>query len=283
IPLAPGDRPRSTRSVENPFRARVRAAAEPAGPAPTTMTSKCSTISRFPRRKSGTGKSISSEVSVGHWPDLELAARAALRDARDLVAEEILVDEEAANSGHPSREEMTRRLLGRTVGEGQRTVEPGDRELARIRLEADDLGASPSEERGRIDHALGDLQGERLGNPIREGRVEFQARGRAPLARQVNDALRRPAHRLLELLLDAHDQFRAVESARLVGEPQDPRFWIRHKRRREKVSGPFRTDRDEIELRLGGRGFAGAGGHDDPRVPAGGFAARTASDAGTNV
>src|SRR2546428_615333 len=83
------------------------------------MTSKCSTISRFPRRKSGTGKSLSSEVSVGHWPDLELAARAALRDARDLVAEEILVDEEAANSGHPTREEMKHRLLGRTVGERQ--------------------------------------------------------------------------------------------------------------------------------------------------------------------
>src|SRR3989441_6170587 len=267
MPLAPGDRPRSTRSVEKPFRARVRAAAEPAGPAPTTMTSKCSTISRFQRRKSGTGKSLSSEMSVGHRPNLELAARAALRDARGLLTEEILVDEETADSGHPSREEMTHRLLGRTVGEGQRTVEPGDRELARIRLEADALSASPSEECGSIDHALGDLQGERLGNPIREGRVEFQARGRAPLARQVNDALRRPAHCLLELLLDADDEFRADEEARLVGEPQDPRFWIRHKGPREKVSGPFRTDRNEIQLRLGGRGFGVASRHGDPRFP----------------
>src|SRR2546425_2329744 len=267
IPFTPGARPRSTRRVEKPFRARVSAAAEPAGPAPTTMTSKCSTISRFPRRKSGTGKSLSSEMSVGHRPNLELAARSALRDTRGLLTEEILVDKETADSGHPSCEEMTDRLLGRTVGEGQRTVEPGDRELARIRLEADDLGASPSEERGRIDHALGDLQGERLGNPIREGRVEFQARGRAPLARQVNDALRRPAHCLLELLLDADDEFRADEEARLVGEPQDPRFWIRHKGPREKVSGPFRTDRNEIQLRLGGRGFGVASRHGDPRFP----------------
>src|SRR2546425_3192048 len=246
IPFTPGARPRSTRSVEKPFRARVSAAAEPAGPAPTTVTSKCSTISRFPRRKSGPSKRLSSEMSVGHRPDLELAARTALRDTRGLLTEEILIDEETADSRHPSREEMTHRLLGRTVGEGQRTVEPGDRELARIRLEADDLGASPSEECGRIDHALGDFQGERLGDPIREGRVEFQARGRAPLTRQVDDALRRPADRLLELLLDAHDQFRAVESARLVGEPQDSRLWIRHKGRREKVSGLFQTDRDEI-------------------------------------
>src|SRR3989475_13230239 len=132
IPLAPGDRPRSTRSVEKPLRARVSAAAEPAGPAPTTMTSKCSTISRFPGRKSGTSKRLSSEMSVGHRPDLELAARVALRDTDGLLAEEILIDEETADSGHPSREEMTHRLRGRTVGEGQRAVEPGDQELARI-------------------------------------------------------------------------------------------------------------------------------------------------------
>src|SRR5437016_12572820 len=159
------------------------------------MTSKCSTISRFPRRKSGTGKSLSSEMSVGHRPNLELAARSALRDTRGLLTEEILVDKETADSGHPSCEEMTDRLLGRTVGEGQRTVEPGDRELARIRLEADDLGASPSEERGSIDHALGDRQGEPLGNTIREARAEFQARCSAPLPRHLSDPLRRRANR----------------------------------------------------------------------------------------
>src|SRR3989442_12236835 len=245
MPLAPGDRPRATGDVEKPSRARVRAAAEPGGPAPTTMTSKCSTISRFPRRKSGTSKRLSSEMSVGHRPDLELAARAALRDTDGLLAEEILIDEETADSGHPSREEMTHRLRGRTVAEGQRTVEPGDRELARIRLEADDLVASPSKECGRVDQTLGDLQGERLGYPIREGRVEFQTRRRAPLPRQVDDALRRPTNRLLELFLDGHDEFRADEEARLVREPQDPRFWIRQKGRRENVSGLFRTDRDE--------------------------------------
>src|SRR3989441_11626608 len=175
------------------------------------MTSKCSTISRFPRRKSGTGKSLSSEMSVGHRPNLELAARSALRDTRGLLTEEILVDEETADSGHPSCEEMTDRLLGRTVGEGQRTVEPGDRELARIRLEADDLRASPSEECGRINQALGHFQGKRFGDPIREGRVEFQTRGRAPLTRQVEDALRRPTDRLLKLFLDVHDDLRADE------------------------------------------------------------------------
>src|SRR5207302_10578911 len=37
--LAPGNGPRSMRSTERPARARARAAAEPAGPAPTTMAS----------------------------------------------------------------------------------------------------------------------------------------------------------------------------------------------------------------------------------------------------
>src|SRR2546422_10704219 len=119
IPLAPGDRPRSTRSVEKPLRARVSAAAEPAGPAPTTMTSKCSTISRFPGRKSGTSKRLSSEMSVGHRPDLELAARVALRATRGLLAQEIPVDEETAASRHPPREEIKQRLLGPTGAEGQ--------------------------------------------------------------------------------------------------------------------------------------------------------------------
>jgi len=46
IPFTPGARPRSTRRVEKPFRARLNAVAEPAGPAPTTMASKRSTRSR---------------------------------------------------------------------------------------------------------------------------------------------------------------------------------------------------------------------------------------------
>src|SRR5438445_2791889 len=107
-------------SVEKPFRARGSAAAEPAGPAPTTMTSKCSTISRFPRRKSGTGKSLSSEMSVGHRPNLELAARSALRDTRGLLTGGILVNKERPDSGHPSCEERPDRLPGGPEGEGRR-------------------------------------------------------------------------------------------------------------------------------------------------------------------
>src|SRR4051812_39247354 len=38
--LAPGNGPRSSRTTERPARASVSAAADPAGPAPTTMTSK---------------------------------------------------------------------------------------------------------------------------------------------------------------------------------------------------------------------------------------------------
>src|SRR5256885_14144239 len=61
MPFTPGERPRSTSSVEKPLRASVSAAEEPAGPAPTTMASKRSTVSRFPLRKSGTGKSLSAK------------------------------------------------------------------------------------------------------------------------------------------------------------------------------------------------------------------------------
>src|SRR3989304_76719 len=39
MPFCPGRLPRSTRRTEKPFSARARAAAEPAGPAPTTATS----------------------------------------------------------------------------------------------------------------------------------------------------------------------------------------------------------------------------------------------------
>ena len=86
IPFTPGARPRSTRRVEKPFRARLNAAAEPAGPAPTTMASKRSTISRAPLWKSETGKRLSAGSRHRHRLQLEFALIVALRRARDLLA-----------------------------------------------------------------------------------------------------------------------------------------------------------------------------------------------------
>src|SRR3989475_157265 len=64
IPFTPGALPRSTRRVEKPLRARVNAAAEPAGPAPTTMTSKRSTLSRSHCGKAGRVKGFPKPVSA---------------------------------------------------------------------------------------------------------------------------------------------------------------------------------------------------------------------------
>src|SRR2546422_5727475 len=65
IPFTPGARPRSTRRVEKPLRARVNAAAEPAGPAPTTMTSKRSTLSRSHCGKAGRVKGFPPGHAIG--------------------------------------------------------------------------------------------------------------------------------------------------------------------------------------------------------------------------
>src|SRR3989442_8025791 len=105
IPFTPGARPRSTKRVEKPLRARLSAAAEPAGPAPTTMASKRSTFPRAPRWKSGTGKRLSAGSHHRQRFQLEFALVVPLRHARDLLAQVFLAHEEPADPPHPAPEE----------------------------------------------------------------------------------------------------------------------------------------------------------------------------------
>src|SRR3989441_4701759 len=158
IPFTPGARPRSTKRVEKPLRARLSAAAEPAGPAPTTMASKRSTFSRAPRWKSGTGKRLSAGSRHRHRLQLEFAPIVPLRHAGNLLAQELLAHEQAGDPRHPAREEVTHRLLRWPVRRGDWAVVPRDREATSLRVEVDDLGPSPPGERGRVNDSLRSLQ-----------------------------------------------------------------------------------------------------------------------------
>src|SRR5580693_8089783 len=71
----PGNGPRSSRHTESPPRADTRAAAEPAGPAPTTTTSKRSGVCSLrrgrrhtepPGQRDGQGRRVGDEGEVGH-------------------------------------------------------------------------------------------------------------------------------------------------------------------------------------------------------------------------
>src|SRR2546425_2570538 len=261
IPFTPGARPRSTRRVEKPLRARVSAAAEPAGPAPTTMASKRSTLSRSHCGKAGRVKGFPPSSSHRHRLQLELAVIVALRGARELFAEEILPDEETTDPGHPTSEEMAYGLLRGPVRVGDRAVVPRHREPTSIRVEVDDLGPPPSGERGRVDDSLRPVHRQREGDTARQRSEELQPRIRAPLAGQIKDTFRRSAHRLFELPLDAHDDLGAEDETRLIREPEDPRGRIRNQGRREEFAGLIRTHSRQVHLRTDRGGLAIAGGH----------------------
>src|SRR6058998_2484778 len=179
-----------------------------------------------PLRKSGTGKRLSAGSRHRHRLQLELAPLVALRGARELFAEKLLPDEEAADPGHPTGEEVAHRLLRGAVRLGDRAVVSRHREPTSIRVEVDDLRPPPSGERGRVDDSLRAVHRQREGDSARQRAEEFQTGIRAPLAGQIQDPFGGSAHRLFELPLDAHDDLGAEDETRLVRETQDPGFRI---------------------------------------------------------
>src|SRR3989442_1365390 len=194
-----------------------------------------------PLRKSGTGKRLSAGSRHRHRLQLELAPLVALRGARELFAEKLLPDEEAADPGHPTGEEVAHRLLRGAVRLGDRAVVSRHREPTSIRVEVDDLRPPPSGERGRVDDSLRAVHRQREGDTARQRAEEFQTGVRAPLAGQIQDPFGGSAHRLFELPLDAHDDLGAEDETRLVRETQDPGFRIGMEGRRKEFARLLRV------------------------------------------
>src|SRR2546426_5046268 len=214
-----------------------------------------------PLRKSGTGKRLSAGSRHRHRLQLELAPLVALRGARELFAEKLLPDEEAADPGHPTGEEVAHRLLRGAVRLGDRAVVSRHREPTSIRVEVDDLRPPPSGERGRVDDSLRAVHRQREGDSARQRAEEFQTGIRAPLAGQIQDPFGGSAHALVELPLDAHDDLGAEDETRLVRETQDPGFRIGMEGRREEFARLLRVQFREVHLRIDRGGLAIAGGH----------------------
>src|SRR5439155_204506 len=66
----------------------------------------------------------------------------------------LLRDEETADSGHPAGEEVAHRFLRGPIRFRDWAVVSRDRESTSLRVEVDNLGATPSREGGRIDDLL---------------------------------------------------------------------------------------------------------------------------------
>src|SRR5438034_108833 len=145
---------------------------------------------------------------------------------------------------------MAHGLLRRPVRTGERAVLDGDDEATDVRVEQTDLRPAPAQEGGRVDDPPRAVDVERPFLVRLNRRERVQARARAPLTREVHDPLRGAAHRLLELLLDVHDDLGTHNEARLAGEQQDSRLRIRSEGDREQLAGERRADRGQVALRI---------------------------------
>src|SRR5439155_15444272 len=142
IPFTPGDRPRSTRRVENPLRARVRAAADPAGPAPTMMASKRSTVPSSHVGKAGRVKGFPRNSQRTQGPQLELATSVALGRTRRFLAEDFALEEIPSEARDLSGQEMAHGFLRAPVGARQRAVGDRQDEATMLRVEQGHLQPS---------------------------------------------------------------------------------------------------------------------------------------------
>src|SRR5437016_10884066 len=248
IPFTPGDRPRSTRSVENPLRARVRAAAEPAGPAPTTMASKRSTVPSSNVGKAGRVKGFPRNSQRTQGPQLELATSVALGSTRRFLAEDFALEEIPSEARDPSGQEMAHGFSRAPVGARQRAVGDRQDEATMLRVEQGHLQPSPPEERRYVHETSSVRQGQ--GRPRRQDRLQgIHPLLGTPFAGEIQDALRRPANRQLELPLDIHDRLRPDDERGHVRQAKDAGFRVGLQAAARNSLAPWglRTERSAVK------------------------------------
>src|SRR5712691_2975423 len=261
IPFTPGARPRSTRRVEKPLRARVSAAAEPAGPAPTTMTSKRSTLSRSHCGKARRVKGFPPAHAIG------IGCSSNSHRSWPCAIQEISSHRSSfATSRRPIPAIQPARKWQTGFFEGPYALAIGLLCLATLNRPRSGskwmISVRPhpvSADASIIRFAPSMVSG--VETPARQRPEEFQPGIRAPLAGQIQDPFRRSTDGLFELLLDAHDDLGPEDETRLIREAEDPGLRIGMEGRREEFAGFFRTHSRQVHLRTNRRGLAIAGGH----------------------
>src|SRR5439155_12324713 len=207
--FAPTARPRSTRRTEKFSRARARAAALPAGPAPTTTASNRSAMET---------RSREAVPVLGFWrerdvgPDLELAEAGAHGAARDLLAEDVRPEEALHHPRGPSRPQVAHGLGGWAVRGGERAVLDLERVPPFGGSERRHHRPAHADRRPDVRHPLEGDEGLLPGGEVLQ---TLRHRGHHLLGRalpgEVQDALRGRADRRLELLLDRDEELEAEE------------------------------------------------------------------------
>src|SRR2546426_10396889 len=145
-----------------------------------------------------------------HRPQLELATIPTLCGTGALLTQHVALQEAPAESRDPSGQEVAHRFLRRAVRAGERAVRDDQDEASTLRVKEGDLQTSPTEEGRGVHETPRVREGER-GTGRHNGLERIHPVPGTPLPGEIQDALRGPADRLLELSLDIHDRLRAAD------------------------------------------------------------------------
>src|SRR5213594_3421998 len=207
----PAARPRSTSKTENFSFARASAAADPAGPAPTTTASNRSAMeSRDATR--GRPEIRLYAGSLGARPDFEIARVGACGDARNLFALHVPSEQGLRNSCRPAGPHVADRLEGSPVRRGERSMLDPERVSPFLGSKLRHRCAPDPDHRPHVGHPAEDDKGlsscRDPPNPVRHCREDLLC---GPLAREVHHGFGGVPDHLLELLLDCDEELETEE------------------------------------------------------------------------